>query len=129
AADYVSKNDLTRLVPAVKRVMTDPSAVAASLAIREELATQVSFALTGLLKREAFCEHLNHLLRSRSEQDAVTTVILFNIERLRDINETHGRHVGDQLLRCIAERLRRRFGEGDNLAYFGGGIFVAVFNE
>src|ERR1700736_1092880 len=61
AADYVSKNDLTRLVPAVKRVMPDPSAVAASLAIREELATQVSFALTGLLKREAFCEHFNHM--------------------------------------------------------------------
>jgi diguanylate cyclase (GGDEF)-like protein len=143
AADYVSKNDLTRLVPAVKRVMTDPSA----LPIREELATQVSFALqwlpdestidplstleplTGLPKRESFCEHLNHLLRSRSKQDAATTVILFNIERLRDINQTHGRHVGDQLLRCIAERLRRRFGEGDNLAYFGGGIFVAVFDE
>jgi len=55
-----------------------------------------------------------------------TTVILFNIEHLSDTNDTHGRQVGDQLLRCVAERLRRRF--GDNLAYFGGGVFAAVFD-
>jgi diguanylate cyclase (GGDEF)-like protein len=117
------------------------------LLLLEELATQISFALqilpdesaiqplsaldplTGLTKREFFCKHLDHLLRYGVEQDTVTTVILFNIEHLRDINETHGRHVGDRLLRCIAERLRRRFGHGDNLAYFGAGIFVAVFEE
>jgi diguanylate cyclase (GGDEF)-like protein len=117
------------------------------LLLLEELATQISFALqtlpdestiqplsaldplTGLPKREFFCKHLDRLLRYRAEQETVSTVILFNIERLRDINETHGRHVGDHLLQCIAERLRRRFGDGDNLAYFGGGIFVAVFEE
>jgi diguanylate cyclase (GGDEF)-like protein len=122
AADYVSKNDLTRLVPAVKRVMALPD-----VSTIQPLSTLDP--LTGLPKRELFCEHLDHLLLSRSKQDAVTTVILFNIERLRDINDTHGRHVGDHLLRCIAERLRRRFGDGDNLAYFGDGIFVAVFDE
>jgi diguanylate cyclase (GGDEF)-like protein len=112
----------------------------------EELATRISFALqtlpdesthplspldllTGLPKRESFCEHLADLLRNRIKQDAVTTVIVFNIERLRDINDVHGRHVGDHLLRCLAERLKRRFGESDNLAYFGRGTFVAVFDE
>jgi len=79
-----------------------------------------------LPNRELFCEHLDDLLRHRIEKDR-TTVIVFNIDHLRDINDTHGRQVGDQLLRCVAERLRRRF--GDNLAYFNGGVFVAVFDE
>jgi diguanylate cyclase (GGDEF)-like protein len=117
------------------------------LLLLEELATEISFALqtlpdessthplspldplTGLPKRDSFREHLAHLLHSRIKQDAVTTVIVFNIERLRDINDAHGRHVGDQLLRCIAERLRRRFGDNDNLAYCGSGTFAAVFDE
>jgi diguanylate cyclase (GGDEF)-like protein len=84
--------------------------------------------LTGLPKGELFCDHLDHVLRYRIEQD-VTTVIVFNIERLREINDTHGRPVGDQLLRSVAERLRRRFGDGDSLAYLGGGVFAAVFEE
>ena len=85
-------------------------------------------SVTELPKRELFCDHLDHLLRYRIEQD-VTTVILFNIEHLREINDTHGRQVGDELLRTVAERLRRRFGDGDHLAYFGDGVFAAVFDE
>jgi diguanylate cyclase len=122
AADYVSKSDLTRLVPAVTRVMTDPGV----LAVRE---VSTLDPLTGLPTREFFYEHLAHLLRSRTKQKSVATVIVFDIERLRDINDAHGRNVGDQLLRCIAERLRRRFGNNDNLAYCGDGTFVAVFEE
>ena len=113
----------------------------------EELATQISSALrtltderitdppspfdllTGLPKRESFCKHLRRLLRGRTKRDTVTTVIVFNIERLRYINDTHGRHVGDHLLQGVAERLKRRFGGSDNLAYSGDGTFVAVFEE
>jgi diguanylate cyclase (GGDEF)-like protein len=113
----------------------------------EELATQISSALptltdekvtdssspfdalTGLPKRESFCDHLSRLLRGPTKQDTVTTVIVFDIEHLRDINDTHGRHVGDHLLQGIAERLKRRFGGSDNLAYSGHGAFVAVFEE
>jgi diguanylate cyclase (GGDEF)-like protein len=117
------------------------------LHLLEELAIQISFALqtlpdennthplspfdplTGLPKRESFCQHLDHLLRQRVETEAVTTVILFNIERLCDINDAHGRHVGDYLLQLVAERLKRRFGASDNLAHLGGGTFAAVFEE
>jgi diguanylate cyclase (GGDEF)-like protein len=81
---------------------------------------------TGLPNRKLFCERLDHLLRFRIEQDH-TTVIVFNIEQLGNINDTHGRHVGDILLQCVADRLGRRF--GDNLAYYGSGVFAAVFDE
>jgi diguanylate cyclase (GGDEF)-like protein len=137
AADYVSKDDLTRLVPAVARVITQPSAHVTQISSALRTLTDEGISdppspfdpLTGLPKRESFCKHLCRLLRVRTKQDTVTTVIVFNIEHLRDINDTHGRYVGDHLLQGIAERLKRRFGGSDNLAYSGDGTFVAVFEE
>ncbi len=117
------------------------------LLLLEEIANQVSFSfqalsdhgtagrlapldpLTGLPRREFFCEHLSALLRGDAAQDSVPTVIVFDIERLRDINDAHGRHVGDRLLQGVAERLKRRFGDDGSVAHFGGGTFVAVFGE
>lgn len=117
------------------------------LLLLEELATQISFALrmlpdeqtaqhlspldplTALPRREFFCEHLAQVLRERGDAAVPPTVIVFDIERLRDINDAHGRHVGDRLLQCVAERLRRRFGNGPDLAHFSGGTFAAVFTE
>ena len=85
--------------------------------------------LTLLSKREFFCEHLEHRLRQLIAEGATPTVMVFDIERLRDVNNTHGRHVGDRLLQVIAERLTCRFGSSADLAHFGGGTFVAVFDE
>lgn len=117
------------------------------LLLLEEFAAQVSFALqtlpdettsrqlspldplTGLPKREFFCEHLARVLRQRTAERVPPSVIVFDIEHLRDINDAHGRHVGDRLLQGVAERLRRRFGDDADLAHFGGGTFAAVFAE
>jgi diguanylate cyclase (GGDEF)-like protein len=117
------------------------------LLLLEELARQMSLALqalpaegtarhlspvdplTLLSKREFFREHLEHRLHQLIAQGATPTVIVFDIERLRDINNTHGRHVGDRLLQAVAERLTCRFGSSADLAHFGGGTFVAIFDE
>jgi len=116
------------------------------LLLLEELASQLSAALqalhegsnvrclptfdtlTGLPNREFFWERLAHRLRETSHKDN-TTVIVFDVTRLGDVNDAHGRHVGDRLLQRVAERLRRRFGDDADLAYFGGGMFAAVFSD
>jgi diguanylate cyclase (GGDEF)-like protein len=117
------------------------------LLLLEELVRQVSLALqalpaegtarhlspldplTLLSKREFFREHLQHRLDQMCAQGITPTVIAFDIERLRDVNNTHGRHVGDRLLQAVAERLTCRFGSSADLAHFGSGRFVAVFDE
>jgi diguanylate cyclase (GGDEF)-like protein len=117
------------------------------LLLLEQLASQISVALqtlpdenaaphfstldplTGLPKREVFCEHLALILRRRADKNTNLTVIVFDVERLREINDAHGRHVGDRLLQSVAARLKRRFGGSTDLAYCGGGTFVAVFTE
>ena len=136
ASDYVSKNDLTRLVPALTRVLAESGAsstigAAAQTLLDESAASQFLTLdpLTGLPNREVFCEHLALLLRRPAEMNTNLTVIVFDVERLREINDAHGSHVGDRLLQCVAERLKRRFGGSTDLAYCGGGTFVAVFTE
>ena len=117
------------------------------LLLLEELARQMSLALqalpaegtarhlspvdplTLLSKREFFHGHLQHRLHQLIAQGATPSVIVFDIERLRDVNNTHGRHVGDRLLQAVAERLTCRFGSSADLAHFGGGTFVAVCDE
>ena len=117
------------------------------LMLLEELARQLSFSLqtlpvqgtgtrlssvdplTLLQNREFFCEHLQHRLSQPTARGTVPTVMVFDIERLREINDAHGRHVGDRLLQSVAGRLTRRFGSSADLAHFGGGTFVAVFDE
>jgi diguanylate cyclase (GGDEF)-like protein len=84
--------------------------------------------LTGLPKRPFFTEHVDHRVQQETDKTS-TTVIVFDVERLREVNAAHGQHAGDRLLQHVAERLRQRFGAGTDLAHFGGGTFAAVFED
>lgn len=84
--------------------------------------------LTGLPKRAFFTEHVDRRVQEETDKTS-TTVIVFDIERLRDVNAAHGQHAGDRLLQYLAERLRQRFRAGTDLAYLGGGTFAAVFED
>jgi diguanylate cyclase (GGDEF)-like protein len=113
------------------------------LLLLEEVAANLSFALqyldkqdavhflsyfeplTGLAKRALFCERLNRLL-ARGTQRLRLTVTVFDISHLSVINDSSGRHAGDRLLQCVADRLRERFPDTELLAHLGGGTFVCV---
>jgi diguanylate cyclase (GGDEF)-like protein len=84
--------------------------------------------ITQLNRRETFCEHVAQLLEKVAPDSAPLTVAVFDIERLRDVNVSYGRHAGDRLVRSVAERLKRRFGGTADLGAFGGGTFAAVFS-
>jgi diguanylate cyclase (GGDEF)-like protein len=84
--------------------------------------------LTGLQLRGLFCDRIAERLRGAPVTDGVV-VVVFNVERLRDINDVYGRQIGDRLLQRVAERLRDSFGGSADLAHFGAGTFAAVFSE
>jgi diguanylate cyclase (GGDEF)-like protein len=110
----------------------------------EEVASNLSFALqyldkqdavrflsyyeplTGLAKRSLFCERLNGLLKRGTEHLPRLAVTVFDIEHLRVINDSYGRHTGDRLLQCVAERLKGNFPDTEQLAHLGGGTFVTM---
>lgn len=81
--------------------------------------------LTGLAKRALFCERLGRLVRG-SEPAPRLAVKVFDIGHLSVTNDTYGRHVGDRLLQCVAERLKAHCPDTDRLAHLGGGTFVML---
>jgi diguanylate cyclase (GGDEF)-like protein len=114
------------------------------LQLLEEVASNLSFALqyldkqeavhflsyfeplTGLAKRALFCERLSRLLTRGVDSLPRLGVTVFDIAHLRVINDSFGRHTGDRLLQCVADRLKQHFPDTEQLAHLGGGTFVCV---
>jgi diguanylate cyclase (GGDEF)-like protein len=82
--------------------------------------------LTGLAKRALFCERLSRLLKRGAESLPRLAVAVFDIEHLSVINDSYGRHTGDRLLQCVADRLKANFPDTEQLAHLGGGTFVCM---
>jgi diguanylate cyclase (GGDEF)-like protein len=81
--------------------------------------------LTGLPNRIAFHDTVNALLE---EERAPASVLLMDLNRFKEVNDTLGHRYGDELLRRIAERLRASVGGQHALARLGGDEF-AVFTQ
>jgi diguanylate cyclase (GGDEF)-like protein len=80
--------------------------------------------LTGLAKRALLCERLGRLIAREPAPRLAVTV--FDLDHLSVINDSYGRHVGDRLLQCVADRLKAHCPDTDRLAHLGGGTFVLV---
>jgi diguanylate cyclase (GGDEF)-like protein len=77
---------------------------------------------TGLARRSLFCERVgDHIAAAKSTR---MVVVIMDVRSLSTINDSFGRHLGDLLLRQIAERLKQRYPRQDQLAHFGGGTFA-----
>ena len=81
-------------------------------------------ALTDLPNRVSFREHVEaRLSREPSEQFAV---LYIDVDEFKSVNDSLGHHVGDELLKSIASRLRESVGPGDLVARLGGDEFAIV---
>jgi diguanylate cyclase (GGDEF)-like protein len=83
-------------------------------------------ALTGLANRRAFEESLRQeVARSRRTGDALAVVVL-DIDRFKQVNDTHGHAAGDLVLAEVAGRAARALRAGDLLARIGGEELAAL---
>jgi len=82
--------------------------------------------LTGVASRECFQERLAEALmrfRSSGEQFAV---FMLDLDHFKRVNDLHGHHVGDELLKLAAERLQSQIRACDTVARFGGDEFLVL---
>ncbi len=95
---------------------------------REDAVNFLSYfePLTGLARRALFCERLNRLLARAPVQLPALAVTVFDIAHLSVINDSFGRHTGDRFLQCVADRLKGRFPDTEQLAHLGGGMFACL---
>jgi diguanylate cyclase (GGDEF)-like protein len=88
-------------------------------------------SLTGLAKRQLFCQRLGQFLAADADADAgqARTVVVFDVQKLGAINDSLGRYVGDRLIEEIAIRIKHSFGHPECAAYFGGGTFALMVSN
>jgi diguanylate cyclase (GGDEF)-like protein len=81
-------------------------------------------ALTGLLNRAAFVERLEGLLAGAQATGEHIALHYVDLDHFKDVNDTLGHDVGDEIVRLAAQRLRASAGEEDLVARLGGDEFV-----
>jgi diguanylate cyclase (GGDEF)-like protein/PAS domain S-box-containing protein len=83
-------------------------------------------ALTDLPNRTLFQDRAEQALLRANRDGAGFVVMLIDLDRFKDINDTLGHQSGDLLLREIAGRVRRALRESDTVARLGGDEFGVV---
>lgn len=82
--------------------------------------------LTGLANRRSFEDHLSTALDRCKRSHSVLALFLLDLDGFKQVNDTHGHHAGDQLLRHVANNLREHVGNFDSIARVGGDEFTLL---
>ena len=82
--------------------------------------------LTGLPGRELLIELTEQALRAARRAGRPLALLFADIDGLKEVNDTLGHRVGDEVIRAVAHRLRGALRDADVLARLGGDEFVAV---
>ena len=85
-------------------------------------------ALTGLPNRTLFHERVERAIKGGRPGRSVA-VLLVDLDRFKEVNDTLGHDHGDELLQVVAERLGDALREGDTLARLGGDEFAVVLAD
>ena len=82
--------------------------------------------LTGLPNRVLLTQHLQQALRRADMEEEQLAVLFLDLDRFKDLNDSLGHTVGDELLVSLAHRLRTRLPRADMVARLGGDEFLLV---
>jgi diguanylate cyclase (GGDEF)-like protein len=85
--------------------------------------------LTGLPNRACFYDRTEQALRAARRTCAATAVLLLDLDRFKEINDTLGHRYGDRVLRAIGSRLAPLLRAGDTLARLGGDEFCVLLPD
>jgi two-component system, cell cycle response regulator len=103
------------------------------LRLRDSYERSISLAhtdsLTGLYNRRYASTHFAALFDSAKAAVKPIGVMMIDIDHFKQINDTHGHAIGDEVLRAIANRLSQHLRAFDTVARWGGEEFVVIMPE
>ncbi|MFP5408183.1 MAG: diguanylate cyclase domain-containing protein [Gammaproteobacteria bacterium] len=95
-------------------------------ALREEATHD---PLTGLANRRLFYDRLQQAILHANRYGSKLGLLYVDLDRFKEINDTHGHHVGDAVLTEVARRLTDSVRDSDSVARLGGDEFVVLLTE
>jgi diguanylate cyclase (GGDEF)-like protein/PAS domain S-box-containing protein len=86
-------------------------------------------ALTGLPNRLLFNDRLNVAMAAAERNNKKFGVMMLDLDKFKNINDSLGHDIGDQLLQSVGNRLRGRLRKSDTVARMGGDEFMLLLPE
>ena len=86
-------------------------------------------ALTGLPNRLLLADRLNQAMKFAERSGSKLAVAFLDLDGFKVVNDTHGHHIGDEVLVQVTNRIKKVLRESDSIARLGGDEFVVVFPE
>ncbi|MEK8132377.1 EAL domain-containing protein [Paenibacillus filicis] len=108
--------------------------VATDIRQRDRTVRQLTYlayhdSLTGLPNRQMFQETLGQSIEVAKQSQRKLSVMLIDLDRFKNVNETFGHTFGDQLLNEAAQRLQQGLHMGDVVARQGGDEFTLLIKD
>jgi diguanylate cyclase (GGDEF)-like protein len=85
--------------------------------------------LSGLPNRTFFGERLAAVMAEAGRDHSLAAVLAIDLDHFKDINDTLGHHVGDGLIRAVAQRVVRTLRDDDLVARLGGDEFAVITTD
>lgn len=111
-----------------------PELLVASVTARARRARMLSAALsrdglTGLLKHADIKERLASAIAHARRNPQPLCAVMVDIDHFKRVNDTYGHLTGDEVIRALANLLRRRLRESDLIGRYGGEEFLVVLHD
>src|SRR5690606_21212848 len=122
---WLSDGELIQLGPnaAFRYTVTDEDQEAL---LRRLYATSVTDSLTGAHNREHFDTQLEIELSYRRRHETHLSIVLFDLDHFKQINDTYGHPAGDAVLKAVAASARTQLRTEDIFARYGGEEFAII---
>jgi len=86
-------------------------------------------SLTGLPNRALFLDRVSQAIRIARREGHPLTILIVDLDRFKDVNDTLGHHLGDVLLQLVGQRLEGTLRDSDTIARLGGDEFAILLTK
>jgi diguanylate cyclase (GGDEF)-like protein len=112
----------------------NPSHLIRSVSIRAERARSLrtfmlTDNLTGLLNHARIKEQLQHEVARAERGGGRVAFAMLDIDNFKSVNDTHGHHVGDRVIKTLARMLQQRLRQTDYIGRYGGEEFAVILPD
>jgi len=94
--------------------------------LQEEQSLRMIDALTGISNRAAYDDRIRHEFMRWQRENTAISVLAWDIDRFKEINDAYGHSAGDKVLRVVAQHLAQHVRGTDFVARYGGEEFVMI---